>query len=75
MSKEKFLKTRNEHLQIINQKFDELDSLLDDYLQDVRKMGGTMGFCIGGIKVKIHFYRERINDLCNKLPLNKQKSE
>lgn len=59
-------KTRNEHLNLINQKFDELDELITNYLNDVRKNGGTTGFCIGSLREKIRYYRVRINNMCGK---------
>ena len=59
-------KTRNEHLNLINQKFDELDELITNYLNDLRKNGGTAGFCIGSLREKIRYYRGRINNMCGK---------
>lgn len=66
MSVENNSKKREEHLNLINQKFDELDELITDYLNDVRKHGGTFGFCIGGLRGKIRYCRERINNMCGR---------
>lgn len=59
-------KKSNEHLMLINQKFDELDELITNYLNDVRNDGGTKGFCIGSLREKIRYCRERINNMCGK---------
>lgn len=60
-------KSRREHLVLINQKFDELDYLILDYLNEVKRMGGTLGFCVGSIHTNIKYYRERLNNMCGKL--------
>jgi hypothetical protein len=66
MSTERNSKTSNEHLNLINQKFDELDELITNYLNDVRKNGGTTGFCIGSLREKIRYCRGSINNMCGK---------
>jgi len=66
MSTERIFKKPNEHLKQINQKFDELDELITNYLKDIRKNGGTTGFCIGSLREKIRFYRGRFNNMCGK---------
>jgi hypothetical protein len=62
------IKDKNEHLYEINEKFDELEILVYDYLQYTRNRGGTLGFCIGGLLQKIKDTREAINSMCGKLP-------
>jgi hypothetical protein len=59
-------KTGNQHLNLINQKFDELDELIINYLNDLRKNGGTTGFCIGSLREKIRYCRKRLNNMCGK---------
>lgn len=66
MCSERNSKTSNEHLNLINQKFDELDELITNYLNYVRKNGGTTGFCIGSLREKIRYCRKRINNMCGK---------
>ena len=66
MNTENNRKTRKEHLALINQKFNELDCLIIDYLNEVRKMGGTLGFCIGSIHTNIKYSRVRLNNMCGK---------
>ncbi len=61
-------KDKNEHLYEINEKFDELEILVYDYLQYTRNRGGTLGFCIGGLLQKIKDTRVAINSMCGKLP-------
>ncbi len=66
MNTENNRKTTKEHLVLINQTFDELAILIIDYLNEVRRMGGTLGFCVGSIHSKIKYYRERLNNMCGK---------
>jgi hypothetical protein len=66
MSAENNSKNRGEHLNLINQKFDELDELITSYLNHVRNNGGTTGFCIGSLRAKIRYCRERINNMCGR---------
>ncbi len=67
MSTEKKSKTSNEHLDLINQKFDELDELFTSYLNHVRNSGGTRGFFIGSLREKIRYCREKINNMCGRV--------
>jgi dienelactone hydrolase len=60
-------KEQNEHLRDINQKFEELDALVYDYLRYTRSRGGTLGFCIGGLLQKLRDTRAAINSMCGKL--------
>ena len=66
MSSERNSKTSNEHLNLVNQKFEELDELITNYLNDVRRNGGTTGFCIGSLREKIRYCRGSINNMCGK---------
>jgi hypothetical protein len=68
MNTENNRKTTKEHLVLINQKFDELDILIIDYLNEVRRMGGTVGFCVGSIHTNFKYNRERLNNMCGKFP-------
>ena len=60
-------KEQNEHLRDINQKFEELDALVYDYLQYIRSRRGTLGFCIGGLLENVRKTRASINSMCGKL--------
>jgi hypothetical protein len=53
---------------LINQKFDELDELMIDYLTVIKNRGGTLGFCVGCIHEKLKYYRGRLNNMCGKFP-------
>lgn len=53
---------------LINQKFDELDELMIDYLTVIKNRGGTLGFCVGSIHEKLKYYRGRLNNMCGKFP-------
>lgn len=53
---------------LINQKFDELDELMIDYLTVIKNRGGTLGFCVGCIHEKIKYYRAYLNSMCGKFP-------
>jgi hypothetical protein len=59
----------------INEKFDELDILLYEYLVLIRNRGGTLGFCVGSIKSKINKERQSINTMCGKLSEFKYKKK
>lgn len=61
-------KSKEGHLKRINEKFDELDILVHDYLEFARNRGGTFGFCVGGIGEKLRQCRMGLNDMCGKLP-------
>jgi hypothetical protein len=61
-------KSKVEHLDLINEKFDELDLLVHEYLQYIRTRGGTLGFCVGSIGEKLRHCRMSLNDMCGKLP-------
>ena len=58
---------KDAHLTLINEKFDELDILVHDYLVFTRNRGGTLGFCVGGIAEKLRMCRMSLNDMCGKL--------
>ena len=53
---------------LINQKFDELDELMIDYLTVIKNRGGTLGFCVGCIHEKLKYYRVYLNSMCGKFP-------
>ncbi len=53
---------------LINQKFDELDELMIDYLTVIKNRGGTLGFCVGCIHEKLKYYRAYLNSMCGKFP-------
>lgn len=61
-------KNKTEHLYKINEKFDELEMLVYEYLQYSKIQGGTLGFCIGESLQKIKDTRIAINSMCGKLP-------
>jgi len=61
-------KDKTELLYKINEKFDELEILVYEYLQYSKNQGGTLGFCIGESLQIIKDTRIAINSMCGKLP-------
>lgn len=59
-------KIKEQHLRLINAKFDELDILVHDYLQFTKNRGGTLGFCVGSLAEKLRYCRMRLNNMCGK---------
>lgn len=59
-------KSKAEHLMAINQKFEELDMVVNDYLIFTRNRGGTLGFCVGSHLQIIRKTKEGLNNMCGK---------
>lgn len=52
----------------MNQQFEVLENLLQEYLEVTKNRGGTLGFCIGAHLERIRASRKGINTMCGKLP-------